>query len=254
MSKFAPSRQIAKDLALSEPISPRRRGAKSRNGAGRTATNEPSTKTLLIDAGERLIAYHGFDGMVLRDVAELAGQANSSVVQYHFSDKAGLIHAILEDRSRRREILRAKHLNKLKATGRQNRPRDLVAALWLPLLAFKDDDGKHVFCHFALQCLLQGDLPARRLIQEFLETQHKADAKAGASALHEVLDLLQDACEHLSARALHQRLAALNLMFVASVVEFDNAPLNRSNRKFDPDLILEMAVAVLADAQPNQKR
>jgi AcrR family transcriptional regulator len=254
MSKSAHSRPVSKRGRSSESLSPRRLGARANNGASRTATNEPSTKTLLIDAGERLIAYHGFDGVVLRDVAELAGQANSSVVQYHFSDKAGLIKAILEDRSRRREILRAKHLKKLKATGRQNRPRDLVAALWLPLLAFKDDDGKHVFCHFALQCLLQGDLPARRLIQEFLETQHKADAKAGASALHEVLDLLQDACEHLSARALYRRLATLNLMFVTSVVEFDNAPPNRSNSKFDPDLILEMAVAVLADAQPNQRR
>jgi AcrR family transcriptional regulator len=63
-------------------------------------TKKLSTKSLLIDTGEKLFGQHGFDGISLREIAVAAGQANSNVVQYHFTNKNGLIMAISEDPAR----------------------------------------------------------------------------------------------------------------------------------------------------------
>lgn len=47
-------------------------------------------------AAERLFAERGVENVSLREVGERAGQRNHSAVQYHFGDKAGLIHALYD--------------------------------------------------------------------------------------------------------------------------------------------------------------
>jgi AcrR family transcriptional regulator len=208
---------------------------------------QQTTKSLLMDAGEQLIARHGFDGVTLRDIAELAGQANSSVVQYHFNDKSGLIEAIFEDRMQRRESARKQHLASIRAEGGRANPRRLVEALWLPSLDFKDGDGKHVFCHFALQCLLRADLHDRFPTQEIFEAGHRLGrARTDDSVLAEVMDLLRRHYSAVSGQALARRLSALSLMFISSVVEFDNTPAKKRGAKFDPKPLLDMALVALA--------
>jgi AcrR family transcriptional regulator len=210
-------------------------------------SSEQSTKTLLMGAGEQLIARHGFDGVTLRDIAELAGQANSSVVQYHFKDKSGLIEAIFEDRMRRREALRKQRLNDLKAEGRKSDPRGLLEALWLPSLAFKDGDGKHVFCHFALQCLLRADMRERFPTHEIFELGHTLGrGKSRDKILDEVLDLLLRHYSGVSAPVLARRLSALSLMFISNVVEFDNLRGAGRSTKFEPASIIDMALLALS--------
>jgi len=202
----------------------------------------------LMDAGEKLIARFGFDGVTLRDISELAGQANTSVVQYHFKDKAGLIHAILQDRANRREALRREQLEKLVSTGRQNDPRQLLAALWLPSLAARDEDGRHLGCHFSLQCLLRGDLLDGYPIAKFYE-DNLQDTKGEPSVLAEVMDLLSESCPDLPPRLLSQRLSALSLMFISSVVEFDNNCADKSARRsFDPQPLLDIALLTLRNS------
>ncbi|HUR01018.1 MAG TPA: helix-turn-helix domain-containing protein [Nonomuraea sp.] len=49
----------------------------------------------LMHTAERLYAEQGFANVSIRKIGEAAGQRNKSVVQYHFSTRDELIHAIL---------------------------------------------------------------------------------------------------------------------------------------------------------------
>jgi AcrR family transcriptional regulator len=212
---------------------------------------QQSTKSMLMDAGEHLIGRHGFDGVTLRDISELAGQSNSSVVQYHFKDKSGLIEAILEDRMRRRESLRKERLDALKTDGELSDPRRLLEAVWLPSLAFRDESGRYVSCHFALQCLLRTDFHERYPTYEVFEIWRKPRrSTASNTALAEVLKHLQRPYAGIPLSVLARRLAALSLMFISNVVEFDNTPPKiRDAAKFDPKPFIDMAICALSAPQ-----
>jgi AcrR family transcriptional regulator len=201
-----------------------------------------------MDAGERLVARRGVEGVTLREIALLAGQANSNVVQYHFKNKAGLIQAILEDRMRRREKMRGDGLKSLKAAGQQNDPRQLLKILWLPTLAFSDDSGEHVFCRFVLQCMLLPDFGTRYPLYKRYESPFEWNNGAdGSSALAQIMSRLRATYKNTPPLAFSQRLSALSLMFVACAVEFDNAHRQgRKNAAFDADPLLDMAAAALA--------
>jgi AcrR family transcriptional regulator len=67
--------------------------ARATNAGGR------ETQELLIRTAERLFAEHGIDAVSLRQIISAAGMRMASAVAYHFGDKAGLIRAIIDDRS-----------------------------------------------------------------------------------------------------------------------------------------------------------
>jgi AcrR family transcriptional regulator len=207
------------------------------------------TKALLMDAGERLISRHRLDGVTLREIAMLAGQANSNVVQYHFKNKKGLVRAIMDDRMHRRERMRAKGLAELKARGKQSDPRELLAILWLPTLAFRDEQGEYVFCRFLLQCWLQPDFVSHVPVGE----------RYRGSVLGEIVDSLRASYATVPREVFSRRLAALSLTFLSCAVEFNNArPHRRRDLEFDAGPILDMAVVALSapagDAQKQKKR
>jgi AcrR family transcriptional regulator len=197
----------------------------------------PSTKALLMDAAEQLVSRRGVEGVTLREIAVLAGQANSNVVQYHFKDKQGLVEAILDDRMRRRERMRHERLDALKAQGRQKDLRELLAILWLPTLIFRDEDGDYVFCRFLLQCWLQPDILNHHPVAERYE----------GSTLVEIVQLLRAGCKDVAPDVFDRRLAALSLMFISCVVEFNNTGEHRRrNAEFDAAPLLDMSVVALS--------
>jgi AcrR family transcriptional regulator len=54
------------------------------------------TKQKLVDAAQALIAQQGVENIKLVDVSRAAGQKNRNAAQYHFGDRDGLIHAVLD--------------------------------------------------------------------------------------------------------------------------------------------------------------
>ncbi|MFI9593952.1 TetR/AcrR family transcriptional regulator [Nonomuraea sp. NPDC052265] len=65
-----------------------------------TAVAAPSPRSIrakdrIMQTAERLYAEHGFAHVSIRMIREAAGQRNKSAVQYHFSTRDELIHAIL---------------------------------------------------------------------------------------------------------------------------------------------------------------
>ena len=55
-----------------------------------------TTKDRLIEAAERLFAEHGIDAVSLWEINRASGARNAIAVQYHFSDRAGVVRAILD--------------------------------------------------------------------------------------------------------------------------------------------------------------
>jgi AcrR family transcriptional regulator len=214
-----------------------RTARKSRSDRTQIGSPErPSTKALLMDVAEILMGRYGVEGVSLRDIALMARQANSNVVQYHFENKQGLVSAILEDRVRKQEALRGQMLESYRASGQHRDPRHLLELLWIPLLSFPSEIGDHVFCQFVLQC---------RLHPEFYVTYTEYDRFKDFS-LVEIMQIFEEVYSDIPENTFRMRLSALNLMFVSSVVEFDNArQLSGKKADFDPEPFFDMAVAAL---------
>lgn len=73
------------------------------------------TREKLLRAGERLFARDGVDGARVRDIVELAGQANDSAVSYHFGSRQGLLEAIIDKHMGHMEVARQAALENLDA-------------------------------------------------------------------------------------------------------------------------------------------
>ena len=65
--------------------------------AATAATKEaPSTRDVILDAGERCFADRGFTGVSVREIAAAAGLKNQASLYHHFRDKRDLYEAVLE--------------------------------------------------------------------------------------------------------------------------------------------------------------
>ena len=63
-----------------------------------------ATRVLLLETAERLFAQRGIGSVTMRDIQVAAGQANASVVSYHFGSTTGLVQALI---AYRRPVLEA---------------------------------------------------------------------------------------------------------------------------------------------------
>ena len=55
-----------------------------------------STRKRIIDTAERLFSERGVESTSLLEIAKAAGQKNRSALQYHFTNKEGLLEAVLD--------------------------------------------------------------------------------------------------------------------------------------------------------------
>jgi AcrR family transcriptional regulator len=116
-----------------------------------------STKDRLIEAAERLFAEHGIDAVSLREINRASGARNAIAVQYHFSDRAGVVRAILDKHMPDVEARRHAMLDQYEAEReadpdgeaqevREAQIRTLASALVRPLAAkLADADGGPAF-------------------------------------------------------------------------------------------------------------
>ena len=103
------------------------------------------TRARLVTAAETLFAERGIDAVSLREVTRASGARNAIAVQYHFSDRAGVVQAILDKHSPNVEARRNAMLDDYEARsgeseGANERPangdlRLLAAAFVRPLAA-----------------------------------------------------------------------------------------------------------------------
>lgn len=108
-------------------------------------------KQNLIATAERLFADYGLDGVSLKQIGFIAGEANNSVIQYHFGDRAGLIREI---NARRIESFEPRRLELLAVATAQDKLSDirtLIEIFLLPIAEATDREGHHVHARFMVQ-------------------------------------------------------------------------------------------------------
>lgn len=116
-----------------------------------TARTGTSTREQIIRAAELLFARHGIEGVSLREINRTAGQLNTGAVQYHFTDRDGLVMAIIDKHNRDCEPRRQALLDQYDAT-RVDDLRALAAAYIFPLAAkLEDADGGREFLQIAAE-------------------------------------------------------------------------------------------------------
>ena len=104
-----------------------------------------ATRKRLVDTAEVLFAEHGVASTSLLDIAKAAGQKNRSALQYHFTNKEGLLDAVLDKHAPGIAARRIAMLDELEARGNYS-IFQLIEALVLPVAAQLDDnDGGHAF-------------------------------------------------------------------------------------------------------------
>jgi AcrR family transcriptional regulator len=195
---------------------------------------DASVADRLIEAAEALYGLHGIDGVSLRQISVAAGTGNNYAVQYHFSDAAGLIRAILTKRMPEIELRMAQLLAKAKAAGRLGDTRALVEVVFRPLIEHVNSRGERAHARFVLAVLssASGERHAAGLLNMMPIADH-------------VFGLINTANPEIPPRFLLERQRLITIMVLTSIFN-RQAPYNQD--EFDSDLIdnaLDMASAAL---------
>lgn len=104
-----------------------------------------ATRKRIIDTAEKLFAARGVDNTSLLDISKAAQQRNRSALQYHFTNKQGLLDAVLNKHSKGIAERRTTILDRLEASGTFSLYQ-LIEALVLPVASQLDnEDGGHAF-------------------------------------------------------------------------------------------------------------
>ncbi|HEY4345681.1 MAG TPA: TetR family transcriptional regulator [Parvibaculum sp.] len=137
-----------------------------------TVTQAPrnDTRLRLILAAEKLFGEQGVHGVTLKEINAAAGQRNESALHYHFGSKPALVEAILMNRARDIDAVRAERVEDLLRDGREGDLRALLRATFMPLVDLLAEEDGVRFVRFLAQVLndpdfdlptlaLRGDLP-----------------------------------------------------------------------------------------------
>ncbi|MFE5705195.1 TetR/AcrR family transcriptional regulator [Rhodococcus koreensis] len=100
----------------------------------RRHTTGEATRELLMTSAERLFAWHGVEGVTLREIQIQSGQSNSSVIAYHFGSKAGLVRALIAFRYKTIDARRTELLEEARAANNISDPRTAVWLIVRPLV------------------------------------------------------------------------------------------------------------------------
>jgi len=90
------------------------------------------TRTLILDAAERIFGEHGFDGASMREIAQAAGVAQA-LLHYHFRNKETLYEAVFERRASTIRAVRERRLEKLFGREDPVALEDVLAVLFMSL-------------------------------------------------------------------------------------------------------------------------
>lgn len=124
--------------------------ASAQGGQSKRGASGEETRERLLDAAERLFAEQGL-GVSSRQIGEAAGQANNSVVAYHFGGREELVAALL--RRHAPELERRRQARVARLAG-SRRLRDWLEALVLPMAEYLAERGPHTYLARLLAQLL----------------------------------------------------------------------------------------------------
>lgn len=118
-----------------------------------------STRLKIMRVGERLFTERGVDGVTLLEIAKEAGQKNRAAVQYHFTDRRGLVEAILERHS---SVVQQSWIEPLAMLRRENLlTLERAVGLMLGSLVRRSqhEDGGRAYIQICRQLLVHPTIP-----------------------------------------------------------------------------------------------
>jgi AcrR family transcriptional regulator len=149
-------------------------------------TDAVATRARLVATAERLFAERGIDSVSLAEINRAAGQRNRSALQYHFGNREGLVHAILDKHTPGIDQRRHAMLDELLPADEPDL-HSLIEALVLPVAEKLDDpDGGVAFIRVNAQLIGHPSFPLLEL--------HAQRVNRGADRLQR---LMARACPHL---------------------------------------------------------
>ncbi|WP_204054782.1 TetR/AcrR family transcriptional regulator, partial [Planomonospora parontospora] len=199
--------------------------------------NPEATCRRLVAAAERLFAEKGIEGVSLREINAAAGQRNSTALQYHFGDRAGLLAAVLAKHQPEVEVRRHQLLDEYEARGglpAAEARRTLAAALVRPMAAkLADSDGGRSYLRIMEQLVHRSRLPALRDAQD-----------DPGQSINRWRELVAPLLSEVAVRRLHQRFMAIRVTYV-ELARRAEGPGGKDDRLFTSHLI-DVVSAVLA--------
>ncbi|XVQ84098.1 helix-turn-helix domain-containing protein [Microbispora siamensis] len=191
-----------------------------------------TTVRRLVDAAERLFAERGIDAVSLREINAAAGQRNSTALQYHFGDRAGLLKAVLAKHRPEIEARRNQLLDEYEARGplpQADALRSLAAALVRPAAAkLADPDGGRDYL---------------RVMEQLVHRMPPSLPEDGSGSIDRWRELVAPLLPEAAVR-LHQRFMAIRMTYV-ELARRASGPPARDDRLFTSHLI-DVVSAVLA--------
>jgi AcrR family transcriptional regulator len=98
----------------------------------RSTSQGERTREQLLDAAERLMAERGVTTASLREIRLVAGQRNTSAMQFHFGGREGLVRALVDRHLPRQAVLQQALYDSMVRDGRDDDVRSLVEVLIRP--------------------------------------------------------------------------------------------------------------------------
>jgi len=196
------------------------------------APNPETTKRQLIDAAETLFAERGIHAVSLREITAAAGVRNSTALQYHFTDRDGLLRAVLRKHHHDVELRRHALLDEYEVDPDADL-RTLVAAFVRPAASMlADPDGGRSYLRIMAQLVNRPEVPALEPGPGNLD-----DSTTRWRAL--VAPRLPD----VAVKRLHRRFTAIRMTFVELARRAEQSP-KRDDRLFTSHLI-DLVTAIL---------
>ena len=118
----------------------------------------------LIDAGERLFAQHGWNGVGIRTIAA-AADVSLAALNYHFGEKEKLLAEIFVERARPIAAERMRLLAEIEASGKPTLER-LIEAFLIPAFGTVSEErfGGKVFARLRARLATEPEAFSRRIL------------------------------------------------------------------------------------------
>jgi AcrR family transcriptional regulator len=200
------------------------------------AANPSTTRDRLIDTAEHLFAERGIAGVSLREINAAAGQRNSTALQYHFGDRAGLLRAVLAKHtpdvdSRRHALLDQYEAAEQSATGRL---RVLAGALVRPSASkLSDPDGGPAYLRIGAQFVQRPF--------EAIDGLWSADPRNSIGRWRQLVGAV---LPEIAVTRLHRRYTAIRITFVELALRAEERPAQDDHRLFTSHLV-DLVTAIL---------
>lgn len=196
------------------------------------APNPEITRQRLVKAAEQLFAERGVEGVSLREITATAGVRNSTALQYHFGDRAGLLRAVLARHHGDVEADRHARLDAWEAAGADDL-RGLVGAFVRPAAAkLADPDGGREYLRILAQLVNRPEIEA-----------HDPGRSDPTDSTYRWRQLVAPFLPEVTVRRLHVRFTAIRLTFV-ELARRAEMPRRRDDRLFTSHLV-DVVTAVL---------